>query len=67
MRNPQPGDLVVMRRHVTIFKGWTADGRIVGRGGNQCRRIVCDSVYRPGRVIAYVRVGSSRYAMNGAQ
>lgn len=52
--HPQPGDLVVMRHHVTIYAGHEG-GRIVGLGGNQGRRVRY-SHYSPHRVIAYVRL-----------
>lgn len=53
---PRPGDLAVMRSHVTIVAGFEA-GRVVGLGGNQCGGRVCVSRYAQGRVIAYVRIG----------
>lgn len=53
--HPQPGDLVVSRHHVTIFAGWSSDGRLIGLGGNQGRRVRY-SHYSPNRVIAYVRL-----------
>lgn len=52
--NPRPGDLVVMRRHVTIFAG-KSGGQIIGLGGNQHKRVQY-SRYSPSRVLAYVRV-----------
>jgi len=52
--DPQPGDLVVMRHHVTIFAG-RAGGKIVGLGGNQGRRVRY-SHFAPGRVVAFVRL-----------
>jgi hypothetical protein len=36
--SPRPGDLVVMRHHVTIFAGWGGRG-LVGLGGNQGHRV----------------------------
>lgn len=54
---PQPGDLAVMRSHVTIVAGFES-GRVVGLGGNQCGGRVCVSRYAQSRVIAYVRVGA---------
>jgi uncharacterized protein (TIGR02594 family) len=54
--SPQPGDLVVMRSHVTIFAG-KAGGKIVGLGGNQ-HHGVRYSGYNPRKVLAYVRVAS---------
>jgi uncharacterized protein (TIGR02594 family) len=54
---PRPGDLAVMRSHVTIVAGFEA-GRVVGLGGNQCGGRVCVSRYAQARVIAYVRIGA---------
>jgi uncharacterized protein (TIGR02594 family) len=54
---PRPGDLAVMRSHVTIVAGFEA-GRVVGLGGNQCGGRVCVSRYAQSRVIAYVRIGA---------
>jgi uncharacterized protein (TIGR02594 family) len=54
---PRPGDLAVMRSHVTIVAGIEA-GRVVGLGGNQCGGRVCVSRYAQSRVIAYVRIGA---------
>ena len=53
---PQPGDLVVMRHHVTIYAG-NAGGRIVGLGGNQGHRVRY-SQFSPRRVVAFVRLPS---------
>lgn len=55
--NPRPGDLAVMRSHVTIVAGFDA-GRVVGLGGNQCGGRVCVSRYAQGRVIAFIRIGA---------
>lgn len=55
--SPRPGDLAVMRSHVTIVAGFEA-GRVVGLGGNQCGGRVCVSRYAQGRVIAFIRVGA---------
>jgi len=52
---PQPGDLVVMRHHVTIFAGYGGRG-LIGLGGNQGRGGVTYSSYSPRRVLAYVRM-----------
>ena len=52
--SPQPGDLVVMRHHVTIYAGHDG-GRIVGLGGNQGRRVRY-SHYSQRRVLAFVRL-----------
>jgi uncharacterized protein (TIGR02594 family) len=54
---PRPGDLAVMRSHVTIVAGFE-QGRVVGLGGNQCGGRVCVSRYAQSRVIAYVRIGA---------
>jgi uncharacterized protein (TIGR02594 family) len=54
---PRPGDLAVMRSHVTIVAGFE-DGRVVGLGGNQCGGRVCVSRYAQARVIAFIRIGS---------
>lgn len=53
--HPQPGDLVVQRHHVTIFAGWSGDGRIVGLGGNQGRRVRYSN-FSTSRVVAFVRL-----------
>lgn len=53
--SPRPGDLVVMRHHVTIFAGYGGRG-IIGLGGNQMRGHVGYSSYPPRRVVAYVRL-----------
>ena len=55
--SPKPGDLAVMRSHVTIVAGFEA-GRVVGLGGNQCGGRVCVSRYAQSRVIAYIRIGA---------
>lgn len=52
--DPMPGDLVVMRHHVTIYAGRDG-GRIVGLGGNQGRRVRY-SRYSPRQVVAFVRL-----------
>lgn len=54
---PRPGDLAVMRSHVTIVAGFEA-GRVVGLGGNQCGGRVCVSRYAQARVIAFIRIGA---------
>jgi uncharacterized protein (TIGR02594 family) len=51
---PQPGDLVVLRHHVTIYAGHQG-GKIIGLGGNQHHRVQY-SHYSPRRVIAFVRM-----------
>jgi hypothetical protein len=51
---PLPGDLVVMRHHVTIFAGYTGKGQIIGLGGNQNHN-VNKRAYSPHRVVAFVR------------
>lgn len=55
VRAPRPGDLAVMRTHITIVKDIDG-GRVIGLGGNQCGGRVCVSRYSESRVIAYVRV-----------
>lgn len=52
--NPQPGDLVVMRHHVTIYAGREA-GKVVGLGGNQSHRVRY-STYSARKVLAFVRL-----------
>ena len=52
--SPRPGDLVVMRSHVTIYAGMQG-GRIAGLGGNQGRGVRV-SHYDARRVIAFVRL-----------
>lgn len=51
---PRLGDLVVMRHHVTIFAG-RENGKIIGLGGNQGKRVRY-SVYSPRRIIGFVRI-----------
>jgi len=51
---PRPGDLVVMRHHITIFAGWSGR-RLVGLGGNQSHRVKY-SRYPRSRVRAFVRL-----------
>jgi len=53
--DPRPGDLVVMRGHVTFFVGWTGDGAFLGLGGNQAHRVRVSRFARRA-VIAFVRV-----------
>ena len=53
LRGPAVGALAVFRGHVTIVAGRTADGRIIGLGGNQ-GHMVRYSVYDPRRVLAFV-------------
>ena len=55
--DPRPGDLAVMRSHVTIVISRTG-GVIAGLGGNQCGGRVCVSRYSAHRVLAYVRMGA---------
>lgn len=54
VRNPRPGDLAVMRHHVTFFAGWGGRG-FYGLGGNQGRHRVTLSSYPVRRVLAWVR------------
>ena len=51
--HPQPGDLVVMRGHITFFAGWER-GHVIGLGGNQRHRVRF-SRYPLSRVVAFVR------------
>ena len=53
--SPRPGDLVVMRHHVTIFAGYGGRG-LIGLGGNQGRGGVSYSSFNPRRVLGYVRM-----------
>ncbi|MGA7748661.1 MAG: hypothetical protein WCA63_00790 [Gallionella sp.] len=50
---PQPGDLAVMRHHVTIVAA-VGPGSIIGLGGNQGHRVKF-SHYPRRRIIAFVR------------
>lgn len=52
--SPRPGDLVVMRHHVTIFAGWGGRG-LVGLGGNQGHRVKY-SHFSQRQVVAFVRL-----------
>lgn len=52
--DPRPGDLVVMRWHVTFFVGWDGQGAFLGLGGNQGRRVRV-SRFALRAVIAFVR------------
>lgn len=54
VRDPRPGDLAVMRHHVTIVAGM-AGGQVIGLGGNHGRRVKV-SAYDARRVVAFVRV-----------
>ena len=53
--NPMPGDLAVMRSHVTFFTGWNGN-KILGLGGNQSGGKVSVSQYFPSKVVAFIRV-----------
>ena len=53
--SPRPGDLVVMRHHVTIFAGFGGRG-LIGLGGNQGHGRVTYSSFSRGRVLGYVRM-----------
>jgi len=53
--SPRPGDLVVMRHHVTIFAGYGGRG-VIGLGGNQGHGRVKYSTFNRGRVVGYVRL-----------
>jgi uncharacterized protein (TIGR02594 family) len=50
---PSPGDIVVMRNHVTIFAGFGGQG-FYGLGGNQHNRVAMSN-YPLRSVVAYVR------------
>lgn len=50
---PRPGDLVVMRNHVTIFAGYGPRG-FVGVGGNQHHRVAASN-FPMRSVVAFVR------------
>jgi len=52
--DPRPGDLVVMRSHVTFFAGWDGEGAFLGLGGNQNHRVRVSRFARRA-VIAFVR------------
>jgi uncharacterized protein (TIGR02594 family) len=52
--NPRPGDIVVMRSHVTFFAGFGGRG-VLGLGGNQGHHRVTLSSYPLSRVVAFVR------------
>lgn len=54
VREPRPGDLAVMRHHVTVFAGWSG-GRLIGLGGNQSHRVKY-SAFSPRQVLAFVRM-----------
>ncbi len=54
VRDPRPGDLAVMRNHVTIFARFKT-GQVIGLGGNQGRRVKLSS-YSAARVVGFVRV-----------
>ena len=51
---PRPGDLAVMRHHVTIFAGWGGRG-LLGLGGNQ-HRSVRYSHFSRRSIVAFVRL-----------
>ncbi len=55
--DPRPGDLVVMRGHVTFFAGYGGRG-VLGLGGNQSGGRVSVSSYPASRVIAFIRPGA---------
>lgn len=52
--SPRPGDVIVMRRHVTFFVGYGGRG-VLGLGGNQGHGRVTLSSYPLRSVIAFVR------------
>ena len=51
---PQPGDLAVMRGHVTFFAQWDGPDAFDGLGGNQGHAVRLSRFWR-GAVIAWVR------------
>jgi hypothetical protein len=53
--SPRPGDLAVMRSHVTFFAGWGGRG-FLGLGGNQGHARVTLASFPVYRVIAWIRV-----------
>lgn len=53
--NPQPGDLAVMRGHVTIVASVDGAGGFVGLGGNQGHGRVTYSHFSTRAVVAFVR------------
>lgn len=55
VRVPHPGDLGVMRGHVTIYAGRGGRG-FIGVGGNQGHHRVTVSSYPIGHVVAWVRL-----------
>ncbi len=55
---PRPGDLVVMRGHVTIFAGYGGRG-FVGLGGNQHHRVALSN-FSLRSVVAFVRPNERR-------
>lgn len=55
VRMPRPGDLAVMRHHITFFAGWGGRG-FIGVGGNQGGGRVTMSTYPVGRVIGWIRL-----------
>jgi uncharacterized protein (TIGR02594 family) len=52
--HPEPGDIAVLRGHVTFFAGWGGRG-FLGLGGNQGHHRVTLSSYPLSRVVAFVR------------
>jgi hypothetical protein len=56
---PSPGDLAVMRGHVTFFVSWGGRG-FLGLGGNQQHGRVALSSFPTRKVVAWVRPGGYR-------
>lgn len=54
VHDPRPGDLAVMRHHVTVVVA-VKSGQVIGLGGNQGHRVRV-SRYALSRVIGFVRV-----------
>jgi hypothetical protein len=50
---PTPGDLAVMRGHVTIFKEWYGPTAFIGLGGNQGHDVT-EAVFSRYAVVAWV-------------
>ena len=54
VRSPQPGDLAVMRSHVTFFVAYAGNGMFIGIGGNQ-GRMVRKSRFALREIVGFVR------------
>jgi hypothetical protein len=51
---PRPGDIAVMRSHVTFFAGWDGPGTFIGLGGNQHGHRVTESRFPARAVVAWI-------------